>query len=74
MPYDPDYNRHYFSSLKSLRLQLAALRSKQQGMRSPGGTPLGGDLRGPHRSKDYPQLVVKALQYAWTWRVNTLLE
>ena len=74
MPYDPDHDRHYLLPRESLRLQLAALRSEQKGERYPGGTPLGGDLRGPCRSKDYPELVVKALQYAWTWRDNALPE
>ena len=73
MPYDPKNDRHYLSPLESLRLQLSALRSKQKGERFDG-TPLGGDLRGPRRSEGYPELVVKALQYAWTWRGNALPE
>ena len=71
MPYDPDYNRHYFFSLKSMRLQLAALRSKQSGERFEG-TPLGGDLRGPRQSEGYPRLLTEALQYALTWRGNAM--
>lgn len=65
---DENYPRH-LSPLQSLRLQLAAIRSKQKGERFDG-TPLGGDLRGPRQSEGYPELVVKALKYAWVWRGN----
>ena len=59
------------SPLQNLRLRLAAQRAKQKGERFDG-SPLGGDLRGPHRSEGYPQLVAGAMKYAWSWQGNAL--
>ena len=62
---------NHLSPIENLRLFLAARRAEQRG-ECFGGTPWGGELRGPRRSEGYPQLVAEAMKYAWTWRGSAL--